>query len=79
MIAGQARVEQMDVPEQTQDCGCGCGGAQCVGAGQDCGCGCGGLACGGEMQEIVFVGSLADRDTSVPSTRQCDGGCGCKG
>ena len=76
-MAGQARVEQMNVPEQTQDCGCGCGGALCGTAGQDCGCGCGGLASGGERQEVVFVGSLPDRDTGVLSNKQCNCGCGC--
>ena len=76
-MAGQARVEQVNVQEQIQDCGCGCGGALRSNVRQDCGCGCGGLACGAEWQEIVFVGSVADRDKSAPSAQQCDCGCEC--
>ena len=78
-MAGEVRVENVNISEQTQDCGCGCGGAQCSAAGQDCGCGCGGLACGAEKQEIVFVGSVSDQNVSPPTAQQCDGSCGCRG
>ena len=59
--------------EQKQDCGCGCGGALCETAARDCGCGCGGLSCGeARLQEIVFVGSVADLVDSSAVAKECD-------
>ena len=76
-MAGQVRVEEMNTPELRQDCGCGCGGALCGTAGGDCGCGCGGALCGSATQELVLVGSLADRDPNGSVSRECDCGCEC--
>ena len=74
-MAQQTRIEELNIVEQGQDCGCGCGGASYKSAGQDCGCGCGGAQCGtATQQEVVLVGSLAVQD----ATEQCDGSCGCK-
>ena len=80
-MPGQTRVEEMSTPELKQDCGCGCGGADCATAAHDCGCGCGGTACGTVTQEMTFVGVLPDRrpDTSNSSLCTCDGSCGCRG
>ena len=78
-MAQQTRIEELNSVEQSQDCGCGCGGASCESVGQDCGCGCGGASCAtAAQQEVVLVGSLSSQDATKPSTEQCDGSCGCK-
>ena len=44
--------QELTADEQTQDCGCGCGGDA---AKSDCGCGCGGVRCGTTQQELLLV------------------------
>jgi hypothetical protein len=50
---------------------------------QDCGCGCGGDLCGTGWQELVFVGSKETRDRNELTAKGCgcgcDGSCGCGG
>ena len=76
-MVGQLKVEEMKVTAETQDCGCGCGGAACESATTDCGCGCGGAQCGSATQEMVFVGSIPDRNAEGSIAQTCDCGCDC--
>jgi hypothetical protein len=76
-MVGQSRVEEMKVIAETQDCGCGCGGAAYESATADCGCGCGGAQCGSATQEVVFVGSITDLSAAGSTAEKCDCGCGC--
>jgi len=77
----QIRVQELNIPEQKQDCGCGCGGSSCGSATNDCGCGCGGSACGTAQQELVLVGSAQVAEMRRKAASKgcgCDGSCGCQ-
>ena len=45
-------IQETTAGQQSQDCGCGCGGDA---AKSDCGCGCGGVRCGTTQQELLLV------------------------
>ena len=62
-MAEALRVEETTAKEQTQDCGCGCGGA----------------LCGSNRQELVWVDSPEAAATIKATAETCGCGCECCG